>query len=50
MLFKKYLKVREFPKKERTKSLQPLRFLLSILYLNLSIMFKIYLNMLYITY
>jgi len=51
MLFKKYLKMSRFPKKERTKSLNiSLRCLSSILDLNHCIMFKISLNMLFIKY
>ncbi len=49
MLFKKYIKVRKFPKTEATKitTLLP-PYLLSILYFNLCIILKIYLNKVYI--
>ena len=50
VLFKIYFKLLEFPKKERTKSLPPLRYASSFLYLDLCIILKIYLIMLCINY
>jgi len=47
MLFKEYIKVRKFPKTESTKINTTTPYLSSVLYFNLCIMLKIYLNVLY---
>ena len=48
MLFTKYPNYTRFPKKERTKSLQPLTYFSSVTYLYLCIIIKIHLNLLFI--